>query len=297
MIERVGFIGLGLMGRPMARRLLAAGYGLTVHNRSRGPAEELASMGAFPAGSPREVAERSEAVLLMLPDSAEVEQVVLGKDGLIEGLRAGSVVVDCSTVSPETEVRIAAKLKEIGVDYLDAPVTGSTPAAEGGTLTFMVGGERAAFERVLPILRHLGSRIEHMGPVGHGQLTKLCNQIAVAGNLLAAAEAVLFAKRVGLDPKRVIEVIGAGAASSWQLVNLGPKMVERDFRPGFKAVHLKKDLRIVMEVSERHSLPLPLASLAWQMVRSLVALGYGEQGTQAVIEVLERLASDQTAEG
>jgi len=296
-IERVGFIGLGLMGRPMARRLLAAGYGLTVHNRSRGPVEELASMGAFPAGSPREVAERSEAVLLMLPDSAEVEQVVLGKDGLIEGLRAGSVVVDCSTVSPETEVRIAAKLKEIGVDYLDAPVTGSTPAAEGGTLTFMVGGERAAFERVLPILRHLGSRIEHMGPVGHGQLTKLCNQIAVAGNLLAAAEAVLFAKRVGLDPKRVIEVIGAGAASSWQLVNLGPKMVERDFRPGFKAVHLKKDLRIVMEVSERHSLPLPLASLAWQMVRSLVASGYGEQGTQAVIEVLERLASDQTAKG
>jgi len=296
-IERVGFIGLGLMGRPMARRLLAAGYGLTVHNRSRGPVEELASMGAVPAGSPREVAERSEVVILMLPDSAEVEQVVLGKDGLIEGLRAGSVVVDCSTVSPETEVRIAAKLKEIGVDYLDAPVTGSTPAAEGGTLTFMVGGERAAFERVLPILRHLGSRIEHMGPVGHGQLTKLCNQIAVAGNLLAAAEAVLFAKRVGLDPKRVIEVIGAGAASSWQLVNLGPKMVERDFRPGFKAVHLKKDLRIVMEVSERHSLPLPLASLAWQMVRSLVASGYGEQGTQAVIEVLERLASDQTAEG
>ncbi len=297
MIERVGFIGLGLMGRPMAKRLLAAGYRLTVYNRSRGSVEELASMGAVPAGSPREVAEKSEAVLLMLPDSAEVEQVVFGRDGLVEGLRAGSVVVDCSTVSPETEIRIAARLREIGVDYLDAPVTGSTPAAESGTLTFMVGGEREALEKVLPVLRHLGSRIEHMGPVGHGQLTKLCNQIAVAGNLLAAAEAILFAKRVGLDPKRVIEVIGAGAASSWQLVNLGPKMVERDFRPGFKAAHLKKDLRIVMEVSERHSLPLPLASLAWQMVRSLVALGYGEQGTQAVIEVLERLASGQTSKG
>jgi 3-hydroxyisobutyrate dehydrogenase len=294
--DRVGFIGLGLMGKPMAKRLLAAGYNLTVHNRSRGPVEELASMGAFPARSPKEVAERSDVVLLMLPDSSDVEQVVLGKEGLIEGLRSGSVVVDCSTVSPDTEVRMAARLKEIGVDYLDAPVTGSTPAAESGTLTFMVGGEREAFERVLPVLRHLGTRIEHMGPVGCGQLTKLCNQIAVAGNLLAAAEAILFAKRVGLDPKRVIEVIGAGAASSWQLVNLGPKMVERDFRPGFKAAHLKKDLRIVMEVSERNSLPLPLASLAWQIVRSLVASGYGEQGTQAIIEVLERLASGQTGE-
>ncbi len=294
MIERVGFIGLGLMGKPMARRLLAAGYRLTVHNRSRRPVEELASMGAVPAESPREVAERSEVVLMMLPDSAEVEQVVLGKGGLVEGLRAGSVVIDCSTVSPETEVRIAARLKEMGVDYLDAPVTGSTPAAESGTLTFMVGGEREVLERALPILRHLGSRIEHMGPVGYGQLTKLCNQIAVAGNLLAAAEAILFAKRVGLDPRRVIEVIGAGAASSWQLLNLGPKMVEGDYRPGFKAAHLKKDLRIVMEVSERISLPLPLTSLAWQLVRSLVASGYGEQGTQAIIEIFERLASVQT---
>ncbi len=297
MTERIGFIGLGLMGRPMAKRLVAAGYRLTVHNRSRGPVEELASMGAIPATSPREVAEGSDVILLMLPDSADVETVVLGRDGLVEGLRTGSVVVDCSTVSPETEVRIATRLKEFGVDYLDAPVTGSTPAAESGTLTFMVGGERAALERVMPVLKHLGSRIEHMGPVGYGQLTKLCNQIAVAGNLLAAAESILFAKRVGLDPRKVIEVIGAGAASSWQLVNLGPKMVNRDFRPGFKAAHLKKDLRIVMEVSERNSLPLPLASLAWQMVRSLVAAGHGEEGTQAVIEVLERLASGQASRG
>jgi len=288
--DRIGFIGLGLMGRPMARRLLAAGYKLTVHNRSRRPVEELASLGARPASSPKEVARESDVVFLMLPDSGDVEQVVLGREGLVEGLRSGSIVIDCSTVSPATEVAIAGRLKEMGVHYLDAPVTGSTPAAESGTLTIMVGGDREAFERVVPVLRHLGSRIEYMGASGSGQLTKLCNQIAVAGNLMAAAEAVLFAERMGLDPSRVLEVIGGGAASSWQLVNLGPKMVGRDYRPGFKAAHLKKDLRIVMEVAESRSLPLPLTSLAWQMVRALVSMGYADQGTQSIIEVLRSLA-------
>lgn len=291
-MAKVGFIGLGLMGRPMSKRLLQHGHELTVHNRSRPPVEELVAMGARAASSPEEVARASEFVFLMLPDSKDVMEVVLGERGVVKGVRSGSIVVDCSTVSPSTEAEIAARLAEVGASYLDAPVTGSTFAAESGTLTFMVGGEREAFERVRPLLECMGRRIEYMGPSGSGQLTKLSNQIAVAGTLLAAAEALAFAVRVGLDPRKVLEVIGSGAAGSWQLNNLGPKMIERDYAPGFKVEHLRKDLRIVLEVAERTGVPLFGASTVHQLTKVLCAMGFDKHGTQAIFEALLRFSHE-----
>ncbi|MCS7117976.1 MAG: NAD(P)-dependent oxidoreductase [Thaumarchaeota archaeon] len=291
-MTRVAFIGLGLMGKPMAKRLLRCGHELTVHNRSRGPVEELEALGARAASSPEEAARSSEVTFLMLPDSKDVRDVVLGEGGLMGGLKSGSIVVDCSTVSPMTEVEIASKLAGLGVSYLDAPVTGGTVAAEAGTLTFMVGGEREAFERVRPLLECMGRRIEYMGPSGSGQLTKLANQIAVAGTLLAAAEALVFAVKVGLDPRKVLDVIGSGAAGSWQLNNLGPKMIERDYSPGFKVEHLRKDLRIVLEVAERTGVPLFGASTVHQLTKVLSAMGFDKHGTQAVFEVLLRFSHE-----
>ncbi|MCS7094411.1 MAG: NAD(P)-dependent oxidoreductase [Thaumarchaeota archaeon] len=292
---RVGFIGLGLMGKPMAKRLHQHGHELTVHSRSQGPVEELVAIGAHAGTTPSDVAERSEVIFLMLPDSKDVLEVALGERGLIKGLNSGSIVVDCSTVSPWTEREIASKFAKIGVGYLDAPVTGGTVAAEKGTLTFMVGGDKEAFERVVPILECMGKRIEYMGPSGSGQLTKLANQIAVAGTLLASAEALVFAREVGLDASRVLYVIGSGAAGSWQLNNLGPKMLTRDYSPGFKVEHLRKDLRIVLEVAEDVGVPMFSASIVHQLTKILSSRGFNKSGTQAIIEVLSSFGSENSS--
>ena len=289
-MSRVGFIGLGLMGKPMSKRILQAGHELTVFNRSKPPVEELVSLGAKAAQSPREVAEKSEFVILMLPDSPDVEKVVLGENGVCDGAGEGSIVIDMSTVSPFTEIKIAEMLRQRGVYYLDAPVTGSTPAAEAGTLTIMVGGPREAFDRSLPILQCMGKNIHYMGNNGAGQFTKLCNQIAVSLNLLGTCEALLLASKAGLDPLKVIEVLGSGAGSSWQLVNLGPKIVAKDFTPGFKAEHLRKDLRILSEISEKLGLPLFGTTVVHQLIKSLVENGMGKCGTQSLITILEQLS-------
>jgi len=294
-MSRVGFIGLGLMGKPMSKRILQAGHELTVFNRSKPPVEELVSLGARAAQSPREVAEKSEFVILMLPDSPDVEKVVLGENGVCEGAGEGSIVIDMSTISPFTEIRIAEMLRQRGVYYLDAPVTGSTPAAEAGTLTIMVGGPREAFDRSLPILQCMGKNIHYMGNNGAGQFTKLCNQIAVSLNLLGTCEALLLASKAGLDPLKVIEVLGSGAGSSWQLVNLGPKIVAKDFTPGFKAEHLRKDLRILSEISEKLGLPLFGTTVVHQLIKSLVENGMGKCGTQSLITILEQLSRHRLA--
>ncbi|GBC69417.1 2-hydroxy-3-oxopropionate reductase [archaeon HR01] len=286
-MDRVGFVGLGLMGKPMAKRVLSHGYGLTVFNRSRGPVEELARLGAYPASSLKEVAEKSDVVITMLPDEPDVRQVVLS---LGEALGQGSVVVDMSTISPFTVRELHDFLSERGVEMLDAPVSGSTMAAESGTLTIMVGGSRDVFERVLPVLRTMGRTISYMGGAGMGAFTKLCNQVLVSVNLLATCEALLLASKAGLDLGKVIEVVGSGAAGSWQLSNLGPRMVARDFRPGFKVQHLRKDLRILRSVAERMGLPLLGTSLVAELVKVLDERGRGLEGTQALITVLEELA-------
>ncbi|MEM0482669.1 MAG: NAD(P)-dependent oxidoreductase [Nitrososphaerota archaeon] len=289
-MARIGFIGLGLMGRPMAKRLLAAGHVLKVFNRSRGPVEELASQGAEAAGSPEDAASGADYIILMLPDSKDVRMVVLGERGVVHGARPGSIVIDMSTISPAVEREIYESLRQREVGYLDAPVTGGTIGAEQGTLTIMVGGDHEVFKKAEPILRVLGQRIVYMGPIGSGQMTKICNQVSVALSLLGACEALLLASKAGLDLDKVIEVISSGAGSSWQLTNLGPAIVRRDFRPGFKAEHLLKDLRITLEIGQELTIPLPGTALMHQLFKSLAAKGEGALGTQAVIKVLEDLA-------
>ncbi len=280
-----------MMGKRMARRLLRAGYSLVVHNRSRGPVEELAREGAEPAWSPREVAERVDVLITMVPDSPDVEKVLFGEGGVAESGKRGLIVVDMSTISPIKAREFAERLRERGIEMLDAPVSGGTIGAEQGTLTIMVGGRREVFEKVKPILSVLGKKITYMGGNGAGQSTKICNQVAIAGALLGVCESLLLAKASGLDPMKVIDVLSGGAASSWQLINLGPKIVERDFEPGFKASHFRKDLRIAREIGEELDLPLLGAGMVYELLKSLEAEGLGEKGTQALALVLEKLAS------
>jgi 2-hydroxy-3-oxopropionate reductase len=288
---RVGFIGLGIMGRPMSQNLLKAGYDLTVYNRSKGPAEQLASLGARVAESPREAVEGAEVVITMVTDTPDVEEVILGRNGVIEGARKGLTVIDMSTVSPKATRRIAEELAKAGIDMLDAPVSGGDKGAREGTLTIMVGGPTEAFERCLPILQTMGKKVVHMGGHGAGQLTKLANQILVACNMMAVCECLVYAKKAGLDQKRVIDSLSAGAASSWSLVNLGPKAIDGDFAPGFKVKLLQKDLKLVLASAHELKLALPNTSLVHQLYNSLESAGRGEEGTQALFSVLERLTN------
>ncbi|MDJ0271569.1 MAG: NAD(P)-dependent oxidoreductase [Aigarchaeota archaeon] len=290
-MERVGFIGLGLMGKPMAKNLLRHGFKMAVFNRSKAPMEELASLGATPCSSSKEVAESSECVITMLPDEKAVEQVLLGRGGVLEGLAPGCVVVDMSTVSPGFSREMARRVEEKGGEMLDAPVSGSTMAAEQGALTIMVGGKPETFEKIRPVFEAMGKNIHYMGGAGMGSFTKLCNQVAVSLNLLGVCETLMVAAKAGLDLRKVIEVISTGAGGSWQLSNLGPRMVMRDFRPGFKVKHLRKDLRILRETTESLGLCLPGVALVSELVKTLDEMGHGENGTQALVEVLEKLCN------
>jgi len=289
-MRRVGFIGLGLMGKPMAKNLLAKNFRVAVYNRSRAPVDELASMGAVPCSSPADVARLSEVVITMLPDEAAVEQVLTGPSGVLEGLQPGMVYVDMSTVSPFFSRRMAEMVASRGGEMLDAPVSGSTFAAEQGALTIMVGGPRKAFERVLDVFQAMGKNIFYMGENGAGSFTKLCNQVAVVHNLQGVCEMLLLASRAGLDPGKVIEVVSTGAGGSWQLANLGPRIVSGDFRPGFKVAHMRKDLRIVKEAAERLGIPLPGTSLASELFKALDMLGHGSEGTQALYKIYQLLS-------
>ncbi|MGQ9559143.1 MAG: 2-hydroxy-3-oxopropionate reductase [Candidatus Oleimicrobiaceae bacterium] len=290
---RIGFIGLGIMGKPMATNLVRAGFEVTVYNRSKPAVELLVSRGAAAAPSPRAVAERSDVVITMVTDSPDVEQVILGPGGVCEGVRPGMVVIDMSTISPTVTKAIAAALKERGVAMLDAPVSGGDTGARAGTLAIMVGGDKEVFERCLPIFQAMGKSIVHVGANGMGQMTKLCNQVLVAVNNLATCEALLLASKAGLDPQVMIDAVKNGAAGSWQLVNLGPKMIARDFVPGFMVRLQQKDLRLALEVARELHLPLPALSLVHQLFASCLASGEGEEGTQALIKSLERLAQHQ----
>jgi 3-hydroxyisobutyrate dehydrogenase len=283
----IAWIGTGIMGAPMARRLLQAGHRVRVHNRSAEKARALAGVGAIVAADATEAARGAEAVFIMVSDTPDVEGVA----GKIEpALACGQIVIDMSTIAPEAERKIAARLTELGADYLDAPVSGGETGAIEGTLAIMVGGGEAAFNRARPLFELLGKRITHMGPVGAGQTTKLANQIAVAVTLEAAAEALLFARQGGLDPAKVIEAIGAGAAGSWQLNNLGPKIVAGDYRPGFFVQLMRKDLRLVAEAAHEQRLALPGLALMTSMFNAASALGHDRDGTQAVADALDRVA-------
>jgi 3-hydroxyisobutyrate dehydrogenase len=288
---RVGFIGLGVMGAPMAGHILRAGYPLTVYNRTASKCEHLARDGAGVASSPSELARQCEVVITMVSDSPDVEQVVAGREGVIEGIQPGSVVIDMSTISPRVEQELDKLLLGRGCSLLDAPVSGGDVGARNATLAIMVGGEERHLERVRPILEVLGKKITYCGPSGSGQLTKLCNQVLVSLNLLAVCECLLFARKSELDPAVVIQAVSEGAAGSWQLANLGPRILRRDFAPGFMIDLILKDLRLVFENAGQTGTPLPGVALVGQLFQSAQAQGLGREGTQALAQVLERLAA------
>ena len=290
-IRTVGFVGTGIMGAPMARNVAKAGFEVVAYNRTRAKAEALASHGVRVADSIAEVGERADAVVVMVTDTPDVVEVIEGAGGLAGAMQAGSVLVDMSTISPEATRELSARLAERGVAMLDAPVSGGSWGAEQGTLAIMVGGDAAAVERVTPVFNAMGQRVTHMGPSGMGQTTKLVNQILVAGTVSAVAEALVFATAHGADLERTIEAVGAGAAGSWQLANLGPRMARGDFAPGFMVRLQQKDLRLILEAADEKRVPLSVTGVARALFTALEAAGLGDEGTQAVIKAVERQAN------
>lgn len=290
MAERIGFIGLGIMGAGMAANVLRAGFPLMVWNRTRTKTEPLAAAGAEVAQSPAELAASSDIIITCVSDTLDVETVILGPEGVAQGARAGSLVVDMSTISPATTRQIAGRLAEQGVDMLDAPVSGGSEGAARGTLSIMVGGEAASLQRAMPVLQAMGQRITHVGPHGAGQTVKLVNQVMVVGNCLAMAEGLLLAQAGGVDLNKALEAVSGGAAGSWMLSNRGPQILARDWRPGFTIALQQKDLRLVLEAADQQGVPLPGTALIFQLYRTLEARGLSGDGNHALVKALEALA-------
>lgn len=290
MTTRIGFIGTGVMGLPMARNLLRAGFAVTAYNRTASRAEPLRAEGAAIAATPREAATGADFIITMVSDTPDVRAVILGPNGAAEGAANGSAIIDMSTISPDATREIAGVLAQQGVAMLDAPVSGGWKGAIEGTLSIMVGGDAGTLDRARPILSAMGARITHCGDHGQGQMVKLCNQVAVANNLLAAAEAVVFARKAGVDPAIMLEAVGAGAGGSWAITNLGPRMASHDFAPGFMIKLQQKDLRIVMQAASEMAVTLPGTALVHQLLNAAEADGRADEGTQALVTVLERLA-------
>jgi 3-hydroxyisobutyrate dehydrogenase len=288
---KVGFIGLGIMGLPMATNILKAGYLLTVYNRTVSKAESLRGLGAYVASSPKEVAQRSDVVISMVTDVPDVEEVLFGANGVVEGGGRGLIFIDMSTNSPEAAKSFAKRLLDYGIEFMDAPVTGGDKGAREGTLTIMAGGGLGTFQRVKPIFEAMGKTIVYCGEVGSGQMVKLCNQIVVGLNMLAVTEALVLARRAGIDENILFTVLSTGAANSFTVQYYLPKILRGDFEPGFKASHLKKDLKYVIDTANRLNIPLPGISILLQLYNSLVSQGLGGKGTQALIKVYEVLSS------
>jgi 3-hydroxyisobutyrate dehydrogenase len=284
----IAFLGLGIMGAAMARRLVAAGHRVTVYNRTAARCAPLVEAGALAATSPRDAAAGSELVISIVTDGPDVEQVLLGPSGAVHGARAGTLFIDMSTISPHTTRRVAAALADRQMSFLDAPVTGGDVGAREGTLSILVGGEPGDLERAREIFEALGKRITHCGPTGAGQAMKACNQVLCALNMVGLVEALALAKANGLDQRLLIEALAPGAGGSWALEKLGPRIAGGDFAPGFMVKLLQKDLRIVQELAGAEHLPLAGTALAQRLFADNEAHGEGELGTQAMYKVLER---------
>lgn len=287
---RVGVIGLGIMGAPMARNLLKAGHAVVVYGRTPGRVQPLVDAGAAGVPTPAALAADVDAVVTCLPDAPDVEQVLLGPDGVLAGARPGLLAIDMSTIAPAAARAVGERAARAGVDFLDAPVSGGEAGAIAGTLSIMVGGAAAAVDRARPIFQALGKRVTHMGPTGQGQMTKLVNQIVGATTLAAVAEGLTLAARAGLDPAAVVQAVGSGAATSWQLTNLGPRMQRRDFAPGFMVRLQQKDLRLALAAAAGLGVPLPTTALVHQLFGAVEAQGHADAGTQALVLALEALA-------
>jgi len=287
---KIGYIGLGLMGKSIARNILKAGFPVVVHNRSRAAVKELVAEGAEEAFSPAEVAGRVDVIFTNLPDSPDVELVVLGQQGIIETARPGLVYVDNSTIKPATARMLAEKLAEKGILALDAPVSGGDIGAKNGTLTIMVGGDVAALEKAMPVFQAMGKTVTHVGEAGAGQVAKAANQIMVAAQMVAMGELLVFSQKTGVDPQKVVDAIKGGAAQCWSLDVKPPRLFAGNRRPGFKAYMQAKDLNIVLDTARQYGVPLPGTAENAQLFNAMLQLGMGEMDNSAVVGVIELLA-------
>jgi 2-hydroxy-3-oxopropionate reductase len=290
MAQTIGFIGLGIMGRPMAKNLIKAGYPLVVHSRSRGPVDDLVKAGAKSASSPKDVASQCDVLVTMLPNSPDVEQVALGKDGIVEGARNGLIFVDMSTISPIVSQKVGKALAAKGVKMLDAPVSGGEKGAIDAALSIMVGGEKATFDAVLPIFQALGKTITLLGPLGFGGFTKLANQIIVAVNLTALAEALTLGKKAGLDRELLLTALAGGLAGSKCLEQKKPNYVAGTYNPGFKIDLHFKDLGLIMESAHSLGVPLPTTAVVQELFNAMRVKGRGGLDHSGIITLLEDLA-------
>lgn len=293
--RRVGLIGLGIMGQPMARNLLRAGYCLTVATRRPGKARDFADqnseLGVVEAAeTPAEVASACGIIITMVTDTPDVEAVVRGEQGIFATAKPGSIIIDMSTISPRVTRELAAEAAARGLQWLDAPVSGGEKGAIEGTLTIMTGGAGEALEEARPVLEAMGRRITHFGPAGNGQAAKLCNQILVVGNLLAVCEALTFGAKSGLDLPTLHQALTGGAANSWALEVLGKKIIDRDFKPAFMVRLQQKDLRLVLDAAYENHTPLPTTALGHQLFSIIQGEGRGDDGTQSLARIFERMA-------
>lgn len=286
----IGYIGLGLMGKSIARNILKAGFPLVVHNRSRAAVDELVDLGAHPALSPAEVASQVEVVFTNLPDTPDVELVALGPGGIYEGAHPGLIYVDNSTIKPAAARQIAERMSEKNVQCLDAPVSGGDIGARNATLSIMVGGPADALDRVMPVFQSMGKTITHVGDSGAGQIAKAANQIMVAAQMVAMGELLVFARKAGADPQKVIEAIKGGAAQCWTLDVKPPRLFAGNRAPGFKAYMQSKDLGIILETARQYGIPLPSSAVNAQLYTAMLEMGMGELDNSAVIGVIEALA-------
>ena len=287
---KVGYIGLGLMGKSIARNILKAGFPVVVHNRSAASVDELVSEGATRAGSPVEVAKQVDVVFTNLPDSPDVEKVVLGPKGILEGAHPGLIFVDNSSIKPATARMLAQKLLSEGTLALDAPVSGGDIGAKNGTLTIMVGGPAEALEKVMPIFKVMGKTVTHVGDSGAGQVAKAANQIMVAAQMAAMGELLIFSRKAGVDPQKVVEAIKAGAAQCWTLDVKPPRLFAGNRNPGFKSYMMLKDLKIIMETAREYDIPLPSATENTKLFQQMIDMGMGELDNSAVLGVIEHMA-------
>jgi len=292
----VGFIGLGIMGKPMAKNLVKAGYKLVVNDINPAPVQELVALGQVAADSPREVAEQAEVIITMLPNSPQVKQVILGPNGVLEGARPGSIIVDMSSISPLVSVEVAKKAREKGVRMLDAPVSGGEPGAIAGTLSIMVGGTAEDFEECRDLLQCMGRSVVRIGDVGSGNIAKLANQIIVALNIAAVSEALVLAKKAGVSPKLVYEAIRGGLAGSNVLDAKAPLMMQRKFEPGFRIELHMKDLSNVIETAREVGVPLPLTCVVMEILQALKVDGKGQNDHGAIVNFYEKLAKVEVTE-
>ncbi len=287
---KVGYIGLGLMGKSIARNILKAGYPVVVHNRSRAAVDELVAEGAIAASSPAVVAAQVDIIFTNLPDSPDVEKVVLGERGIIEGAHDGLIVIDNSTIKPATARLIAEKLAMKGIYSLDAPVSGGDIGARNATLTIMVGGDASALEKVMPVLQVMGKTITHVGDAGAGQVAKAANQIMVAAQMVAMGELLVFSKKAGVDPRKVVDAIKAGAAQCWALDIKTPRLFDGNREPGFKSYMQLKDMNIVLETAKEYNVPISATEENTKLYQQMIEMGMGELDNSAVLGVIEKLA-------